>query len=36
MSETNKVGVKLFTNEIEALAYEMNKFCFVTGTHFCG
>ena len=31
MRETNKVGhVKLFTNEIEALAHEMNKFGFVT------
>ena len=31
MRETNKVGhVKLFTNEIEALAQEMNKFDFVT------
>ena len=28
--ETNKVGhVKLFTNEIEALAHEMNKFGFM-------
>ena len=33
MRETNKVGhVKLFTNEIEALAHEMNKFGFVTLT----
>ena len=31
MRETNKLGhVKLFTNEIEALAHEMNKFGFVT------
>ena len=31
MRETNKVGhVKLFTNEIEALTHEMNKFDFVT------
>ena len=31
MRETNKVGhVKLFTNEIEALTHEMNKFGFVT------
>ena len=31
MRETNKVGhVKLFTNEIDALAHEMNKFGFVT------
>ena len=31
MRETNKVGhVKLFTNEIEALMHEMNKFDFVT------
>ena len=31
MRETNKVGhVKLFTNEIEALAHEMNKFGFMT------
>ena len=31
MRETNKVGhVKLFTNEIEALMHEMNKFGFVT------
>ena len=30
MRETNKVGhVKLFTNEIEALTHEMNKFDFV-------
>ena len=33
MRETNKVGhVKLFTNEIEALTHEMNKFGFVTPT----
>ena len=31
MRETNKVDhVKLFTNEIEALTHEMNKFGFVT------
>ena len=31
MRETNKVGhVKLFTNEIEALTHEINKFGFVT------
>ena len=31
MRETNTVGhVKLFTNEIEALTQEMNKFGFVT------
>ena len=33
MRQTNKVGhVKLFINEIEALAHEMNKFGFVTPT----
>ena len=33
MRATNKVGhVKLFTNEIEALTHEMNKFGFVTLT----
>ena len=31
MRETKRVGhVKLFTNEIEALTHEMNKFGFVT------